>query len=189
MLFRSGSGTSFVRLVAGFRSRNRLLGRGIAFRVQRTGVVQLRYYVRLLLLKREPEEIKEARSNLLRASFMLSVRCFFCSIIFPFADEERFPRGGIEGTEYVIWVRNGCGRRRKTGWTFGYSATCVGFSLEAVFVYTGFVSGAETLFCFGRPLSWMRSEPSLFQYALFGREGGHVQSAIPKHLNRRSEWR
>lgn len=126
---------------------------------------------------------------MLRASFMLSVRCFFCSIIFPFADEERFPRGGIEGTEYVIWVRNGCGRRRKTGWTFGYSATCVGFSLEAVFVYTGFVSGAETLFCFGRPLSWMRSEPSLFQYALFGREGGHVQSAIPKHLNRRSEWR
>ena len=36
---QGGSGTSFVRLVAGFRSRNRLLGRGIAFRVQRTGIV------------------------------------------------------------------------------------------------------------------------------------------------------
>ena len=149
-------GTSFVRLVAGFRSRNRLLGRGIAFRVQRTGVVQLRYYVRLLLLKREPEEIKEARSNLLRASFMLSVRCFFCSIISPpLADEERFPRGGIEELN-VIWTRNGCGRRRKTGWTFGYSTTCVELSLEVVFVYIGFVSGDETLFCFGRRFSWLR---------------------------------
>ena len=153
------------------------------------GLLRISLSYNILLLFSTDASIYVSFSPSYRASFMLSVRCFFCSIIFPFADEERFPRGGIEGTEYVIWVRNGCGRSRKTGWTFGYSATCVGFSLEAVFVYTGFVSGAETLFCFGRPLSWMRSEPSLFQYALFGREGGHVQSAIPKHLNRRSEWR
>ena len=31
----------------------------------------------------------------------------------PLADEERFPRGGIEELN-VIWTRNGCGRRRKT---------------------------------------------------------------------------
>ena len=52
--------------------------------------------------------------------------------------------------------------------------------------------GAATTICctrYGNVMASRGSVTSLFQYALFGREGGHVQSAIPKHLNRRSEWR